>query len=61
MNQDLVTAFLRHILTAVGAALAAKYSIDGDVVATIVAGLASAGGLGWSMVEKTKRRRKVSK
>lgn len=54
MDAAIVTGVVRHILTAAGGALVAKYGVDGASVDAIVGGLAALIGVGWSIWEKKK-------
>lgn len=54
MNATLVSALVRHILTAVAGGFAVKYGVDGGTVDAIVGGAAAAAGLGWSIYDKRK-------
>lgn len=55
MNAAVVTALVRHLLTAVAGGFAVKYGIDGGTVDVIVGGLAAAAGVGWSVYDKRAR------
>lgn len=52
LNAQVITALLRHILTAVGGALAARYSLDGASIEAIAGGAAAAAGVAWSIYDK---------
>jgi hypothetical protein len=52
MNATIVTAVVRHILTAVGGGLAVSWGIDGAAWEGIVGALATLAGLGWSILDK---------
>ena len=54
MNATLVSALVRHILTAVAGGFAVKYGVDGGTLDAIVSGAAAAAGLGWSIYDKRK-------
>lgn len=54
MNATLVSALVRHILTAVAGGFAVKYGVDGGTIDAIVGGAAAAAGLGWSIYDKRK-------
>ena len=56
MNATIVSAVVRHVLTAIGGGLVVKYGIDGDAVNAIVGGLSSAAGLAWSLWDKKQNR-----
>jgi hypothetical protein len=52
MNQEYVTALVRHILTAVGGFAIARGKTDNATVETIIGGVIAAIGLGWSLLHK---------
>ncbi len=52
MNATIISALVRHILTAVAGGFAVKYGIDGGTMDAIVGGAAAAAGVGWSLWEK---------
>lgn len=54
MNSDVVTAVVRHILTAVGGYFVAKGAVDHGTVEAIIGGIVASIGLGWSIVNKLK-------
>jgi hypothetical protein len=54
MNAAMITATIRHILTALAGGLAVKYGIDGGTLDVVISGIAAAGGLGWSLWTKRK-------
>jgi hypothetical protein len=54
MNSEMITAVVRHILTAVGGYFVAKGAVDHGTVEAIVGGIVAAIGLGWSIVNKLK-------
>lgn len=55
LNQAMVSAVARHILTAVGGGLAVSWGIDGAMWEAVVATLATLAGLGWSIYDKQRR------
>jgi hypothetical protein len=55
MNATLVSALVRHVLTAVGGGFVASWGIDGPTWEGIVGALATLGGLGWSVYDKRKK------
>lgn len=57
MNATIITALLRHVLTALGGGLVVKYGVDGASVEAIAGGVATAAGVGWSIYEKRKATR----
>ena len=54
MNPVLISAIVRHILTALAGGFAVKYGVDGGTMDAIVGGAAAAAGLGWSLYDKRK-------
>ena len=52
MNPVLISAIVRHILTALAGGFAVKYGVDGGTMDAIVGGAAAAAGLGWSLYDK---------
>ncbi len=52
MNAAIITAIVRHILTTVGGALAARYAIDGPSIEAIAGGFATLAGVAWSIWDK---------
>lgn len=52
MNATIIQALVRHILTAVAGGFAVKYGIDGGSLDAIIAGVAAAAGVGWSINDK---------
>lgn len=52
MNATIVTAVVRHLLTAVGGGLTVSWGIDGDTVEGIAGAIATAAGLIWSVWDK---------
>lgn len=55
INQVMVSALARHILTAVGGGLAVSWGVDGETWEAVVAALATLAGLGWSVYDKKRR------
>ena len=55
MNATIISALVRHLLTALGGGLAVSWGIDGDTWEGIVGAIATLGGLGWSVYDKRKR------
>ena len=55
MNADMISAIVRHLLTALGGGLAVKYGVDGESVDAIAGGAAALAGVLWSMHDKRKR------
>lgn len=55
MNSTMISALVRHLLTGVAGALAARYSIDGAAADAIVSGAAAAAGVAWSAWDKRMR------
>ena len=52
MNAAIVSAIVRHALTAVGGGMAVQYGIDGDTMNAIVGGASALAGLVWSLADK---------
>lgn len=55
MNVTIVSAIVRHLLTAVGGGFAVKYGVDGDTVDAIAGGAAALAGVIWSVADKRAR------
>jgi hypothetical protein len=54
MNSEMITAVVRHILTAVGGYFVSKGAVDHSTVEAIVGGIVASIGLGWSIFNKLK-------
>lgn len=54
MNPIILSALIRHILTALAGGMAVKYGVDGATMDAIVGGVAAAAGVGWSVYDKKK-------
>jgi hypothetical protein len=54
MTATIVSALVRHILTALAGGFAVKYGIDGGTMDAIIGGAAAAAGVGWSVYDKRK-------
>lgn len=54
MNPVIISAVVRHVLTAVAGGFAVKYGIDGGAMDAIIGGVAAAAGVGWSILDKKK-------
>lgn len=52
MNPTIVTAVVRHILTASGGGLAVSWGLDGDTWQGIVGAISTLAGLTWSILDK---------
>lgn len=52
MNQAVIQAIVRHVLTAAAGGMAVKYGVDGSAIDAVIGGAAAAAGLGWSIWEK---------
>lgn len=52
MNQAVIQAIVRHVLTAAAGGLAVKYGVDGSIIDAVIGGAAALAGLGWSIWEK---------
>jgi hypothetical protein len=55
MNATLISAVVRHVLTAVGGGLAVSWGIDGAAWEGIVGAVATLAGLGWSIWDKKRQ------
>lgn len=55
MNNAMITAGIRHLLTVIGGALAVKYDIDGESINAIASSVATFIGVAWSLWEKRNR------
>lgn len=55
MNADMVAALVRHGLTAVGGALAARYGVGDADMEAIIGGAAALAGVLWSVWDKRRR------
>ena len=55
MNATIVSAVIRHLLTAVGGGLAVSWGIDGATWEGIVGAVATLAGLGWSIIDKRRQ------
>lgn len=54
MNATIISAVVRHVLTAAAGGFAVKYGIDGATIDAIVGGAAALAGVGWSIYDKKK-------
>lgn len=52
MGREVFQGLVRHVLTIVGGALAARYGIEGELIDGLVGGAAAAAGIVWSVVAK---------
>ena len=55
MTATIVSALVRHILTALAGGFAVKWGIDGGTMEAIISGAAAAAGVGWSVYDKRKQ------
>lgn len=55
MNATIISAVVRHILTAVGGGMAVSWGIDGATWEGIVGAIATLAGLGWSIADKRRK------
>lgn len=55
MSAAVLQALTRHLITAVGGALAARYGIDGQAIDAIAGGVAVAVATAWSVYDKKRR------
>jgi hypothetical protein len=54
MSASIISALVRHNLTALAGGFAVKYGIDGGTMDAIIGGAAAAAGVGWSVYDKRK-------
>lgn len=52
----IIQSLLRHILTAVGGVIVAKYGVDSVGVENVAGGIATTAGLAWAVYDKHKNR-----
>ncbi len=52
MNATVVSAIVRHLLTAFGGGMAVKYGIDGASIDAIIGGASALAGVAWSVYDK---------
>lgn len=52
MNATIISALVRHLLTAIAGGAAVKYGVDGATVDAIVGGAAAVAGVAWSVYDK---------
>jgi hypothetical protein len=52
MNATIISALVRHLLTALAGGFAVKYGIDGDTMTAIIGGASALAGVGWSVYDK---------
>jgi hypothetical protein len=55
MSATIISALVRHILTALAGGFAVKYGVDGGTMDAIIGGAAAAAGVGWSVYDKRKQ------
>ena len=55
MSATIISALVRHILTALAGGFAVKYGIDGGTMDAIIGGAAAAAGVGWSVYDKRRQ------
>jgi hypothetical protein len=55
MNATIISAVVRHVLTAVGGGFAVSWGIDGAAWEGIVGAIATLAGLGWSVWDKKRQ------
>ncbi len=55
MSATIISALVRHILTALAGGFAVRYGIDGGTMDAIIGGAAAAAGVGWSVYDKRPR------
>jgi hypothetical protein len=56
MDSAVVAALVRHALTATAGGFAVKYGVDGATLDIIVGGAAAAAGVGWSLLDKRRKK-----
>lgn len=54
MDLIIVSALVRHVLTATAGGLLVRYGVDGQTIDAIVGGITALIGVGWSIWEKKK-------
>jgi hypothetical protein len=54
MNAAMISAIVRHLLTAVAGGFAVQYGVDGDTMNAIVGGASALAGVIWSLADKRK-------
>jgi len=54
MNAAMISAIVRHLLTAVAGGFAVRYGVDGDTMNAIVGGASALAGVIWSLADKRK-------
>ena len=54
MNATMISAIVRHLLTAVAGGFAVQYGIDGDTMDAIIGGASALAGVAWSLADKRK-------
>jgi hypothetical protein len=52
MNKEMVMGLVRHVLTLISGAFAAKYLIDPSLLDAAVSGITAIIGIGWSIKAK---------
>jgi hypothetical protein len=52
MNATIISALVRHVLTALAGGFAVRWGIDGGTLDAIIGGAAAAAGVGWSVWDK---------
>jgi hypothetical protein len=55
MNATIISAIVRHILTALAGGFAVRYGVDGSTIDAIVSGASALAGVGWSVYDKRAR------
>ena len=54
MNATIISALVRHILTAVGGGFFVSWGLDGDAINAVVGAVSTLAGIGWSVWDKRK-------
>lgn len=52
MNATIISAVVRHVLTALAGGFAVRWGIDGSTMDAIIGGAAAAAGVSWSIWDK---------
>lgn len=52
MTPTIISALVRHVLTALAGGFAVRWGIDGGTLDAIIGGAAAAAGVGWSIWDK---------
>lgn len=55
MNSTIVTAVVRHLLTAVGGGFFAAWGISGSTMEAVIGAVSTLAGVAWSIYDKRKQ------